>query len=380
MKPKKVVHLTIGHPPDDGRILHKYCKNLSLTFETKLIFLPVSKNSKFPIDAVNQNLSLHALDLSENKMIRFIQRRFFLSYFLKKKFNEIQLFPDLIHTHETESLRLALKYKKSFPKCKVIFDAHEFTFMSTLDRKPPLYGFIRFLHRLFFLLINKDRVDYLFAANDITRSFFLAFMKSDKCLTVSNESIFKFTSPLPIRNEIILVHEGNLDESRGIDFLISFLCKYAKDSIKLRVIGEIPKAKQKEIDQLEKQGMINSNCIKVLGWQEYSMVKDKLSGHIGIITMKKRFNNLLAGPPNKLFNYLSSSMPVISFDLPATTQIINRYNVGRVSKRDIDDFYKNIKKISSEYSCYTKRIADYKDNFMFKKNIKVIEAAYNELL
>ena len=81
----------------------------------------------------------------------------------------------------------------------------------------------------------------------------------------------------------------------------------------------------------------------------------------------------------KAIKYLGYK-PVISFDLPATTQIINRYNVGRVSKRDIDDFYKNIKKISSEYSCYTKRIAAYKDNFMFKKNIKVIEAAYNELL
>ena len=52
-------------------------------------------------------------------------------------------------------------------------------------------------------------------------------------------------------------------------------------------------------------------------------------------------NNRLAGPPNKLFNYMNAGLPVVSVDFPEMHHIINEENCGILIKGQVKNSLKS---------------------------------------
>ena len=81
--------------------------------------------------------------------------------------------------------------------------------------------------------------------------------------------------------------------------------------------------------------------------------------NLGIIASTYESNNYLAGPPNKLFNYIAAGIPVLALDIPETSRIIQKYQVGKVLKTaTIENFVNEILKIEKDRNLLHRKYSD----------------------
>ena len=67
----------------------------------------------------------------------------------------------------------------------------------------------------------------------------------------------------------------------------------------------------------------------ITGWLPYEKVSDAMRDcHAGLILFRECIENRMAGPPNKLFNYMNAGLPVLSVDFPEMRQIIMEEECG----------------------------------------------------
>ena len=99
---------------------------------------------------------------------------------------------------------------------------------------------------------------------------------------------------------------------------------------------------------MEKSNLENN--VEITGWLAYKDVPKSLADcSIGIITNTDENRNTMAGPPNKLFNYMTLGLAVLSVDLLATTQIIQETNCGIIlQKRDAPLLAKELIKLLND--------------------------------
>ena len=148
--------------------------------------------------------------------------------------------------------------------------------------------------------------------------------------------------------EVIICHEGSLWFNRGLKLIIKALVilKGTHPNFRFRIIGDVFGEEKKF---LQKEITINNveNNIESTGWLSYNDVPKKIADcSIGIITNTNEKRNTLAGPPNKLFNYITMGLAIVTVDLPATTTIINETNCGIIlQKRDAQLLAKDIQNL-----------------------------------
>jgi glycosyltransferase involved in cell wall biosynthesis len=71
------------------------------------------------------------------------------------------------------------------------------------------------------------------------------------------------------------------------------------------------------------------NHIEITGWLPYEQVGAAIQrAQLGLICYRALPNNMLAGPPNKLFNYMRYGLPVVSSDFPEIRRIIDENDCG----------------------------------------------------
>jgi glycosyltransferase involved in cell wall biosynthesis len=76
------------------------------------------------------------------------------------------------------------------------------------------------------------------------------------------------------------------------------------------------------------------NNIEITGWLSYNDVPKSIADcSIGLITNTNEKRNTLAGPPNKLFNYMTMGLAIITVDLPATNTIIKETTCGIILEK-----------------------------------------------
>jgi glycosyltransferase involved in cell wall biosynthesis len=104
------------------------------------------------------------------------------------------------------------------------------------------------------------------------------------------------------------------------------------NKIELLIIGDIFGKENEYFNQKINEYNLH-DTIRCTGWLPYEKVGDALSeADIGIILSESTMNNMLAGPPNKLFNYMRYGLPIISVNLPETSRIISNIGCGLILK------------------------------------------------
>jgi glycosyltransferase involved in cell wall biosynthesis len=248
---------------------------------------------------------------------------------------------DVYHCHEIWSLYAGIQIKKMLEKegkkPKLIYDVHEFTPSMGSDAR------VRIARRIFSnAIVHFEKralqyVDYVITVNQIIRGYLLYlnnFIQTEVLYNCPVLSIFQEPKTKEInRDRVIICHEGSLGFERGLKQMIDVMRALKErygDRVELLIIGDVY-SKEKEYLEVKLNEYKFHDTIKCTGWLPYEKVGEAISqADVGIIFMEPTINNMLAGPPNKIFNYMRYGLPVVSVDLPETSRIISETQCGLV--------------------------------------------------
>jgi glycosyltransferase involved in cell wall biosynthesis len=242
------------------------------------------------------------------------------------------------HAHEPDlSLAIAARTKKLLSKhgfrAYVVHDMHEYPPGGPADKAPKLLKLPILLAHILWNKLSMKWVDQVFTANNIVRGYalFLSYrMSIDTLYNTPNLKLFPqpAAKSWPAKGErLLLCHEGSLPFNRGLKEMVKAVHRL-RDRVCLRIVGDVFGKERawlkKEIENKELH-----DAIRITGWLPYEKVSDAINDcHVGLILFRDTMNNRLAGPPNKLFNYMSAGLAVLSVDFPEMRQIITEEECG----------------------------------------------------
>ena len=327
---KKVVHLTSAHSRSDTRIFLKECSSLSKAgYEVTLIVADGKGDEiKNDIRIVDVNK-----DGNQSKLKRILK--------LPKLVYQAALIADgdVYHFHDPELISVGIKLKKAGRK--VIYDIHEDLPRQALAKeyipkflRVPLAAMIEFYE-----IRSAKKFNALITATPFINERFVKL--SPNSVNINNFPIIGelAMSEAGKEKENALCFVGGIDGQRGIKQLIKAidLCK-----VKLYLVGTFSGHEFKN----ELKGLPGwKNVIECgqLNRKEVAEVMAKsICGAVTFLPIPNHCNAL----PNKMFEYMSASLPVLCSDFSLWKDIIEGNECGVcVDSENPEAIAEGIKKI-----------------------------------
>jgi len=349
MKVTKVCMITTRHLPSDPRIFERESKSLkNAGFDVSIVV----EEAPLPQD----NGGIHFIPFQKKQGIFRKIHTIFETYKAAKSADA-----DIYHCHEIDASLIVgwlLKLWNRGKKIKLIFDCHEFWLAFFTHRVPR--GF-KTIFKKFFLLYEKfivKRCDAVITANSIEKSYYQIKFPLKNIYTIYNVPHAVNTNVKNLNaaeKSYDLCFEGLLNFQRGLENLFLLIKKLKKNfdsHIKLLIIGEIESGKCKDwAENFIKEHNLQENIL-ITGWQSYRSLYDyHIRSKIGILLYYYTPNNLLAGPPNKIFNYMRAGIPVVASKLPETKNIIEEVDCGiLVNPHDLEEAERAVVMLLSDES------------------------------
>ncbi len=306
----KVCHISTAHPAFDVRIFHKECVSLAQAgFDVSLV---VTHGKEETV----QGVKVVPLPPTKGRLHRMLVK----TKIARKK--AIELDCDIYHLHDPELMPVARKLKRKGKT--VIFDAHE-DFPKQLLGKPYLNKTVSVILSKIFARYEKficSKLDYIITATPVIRDKFKQF--NPNSIDINN---------YPILGELA---SNNKWEDRKNE-----IC-YLGGISKIRGIYELINSMEETKDiQLNLAGSFNENSVfeevKMLGgWKKtkyYGQVnREELASILstskaGIVTFHSVPNHVDA-QPNKMFEYMSAGIPIITSNFPMWKEVVEGNNCG----------------------------------------------------
>jgi glycosyltransferase involved in cell wall biosynthesis len=380
-----ILHLTIGHSAFDDRIFYKEATSLGSKHNILVLAYNASgalktMGNEYRSPGVYNNVNVDSFGKC-SLPVRVLRRLGLLPFPLREVRRVLRRHnfdPDAIHCHEILSLRLAIKLKSSFGS-RLVFDVHEFFFGYCFDKYGEgIMGDLSFamLRRSYKYLLQN--VDVTISVNDIIRSVNAVLNPNARHLLVPNAFILQDSDgAIEKIPKFVLVHEGTLNFGRGLKNLLEvFENDWIRDNCILKIVGELHGREEKYLKDLSDKRPYLRECVSITGWVDYEQLHQHLSGDVGMITMQPKVNNMLAGPPNKLFNYVWAGMPICTYDLPASSSLVKKFNIGLVSERSTSALASTVRNLCESIEVYRSNVARCRENFSFGHFVDELESAY----
>ncbi len=308
---KKICHLTSAHTRYDIRIFQKECVSLANHgFDVSLIVA-----DGFP-DEVSKGVKIYGVPKGTSKMNRFLKA----SKNVYKR--AIAIDADIYHFHDAELLPYGNKLRRRGKQ--VIFDSHE-----DLPRQILGKPYLPKYSRKFLASILEWYEDYCCQKYNaiITATPFIneRFLRINPCsVNVNNYPFlneFKAEVSAVPRNGNNVCYIGGISRIRG---LIQVIEAIEKTEAVLQLAGGIaPSYFEEELKNTAGWEKVNYH-----GNVSREKVKEILNGSVAGVVTFLSYPNHINAQPNKLFEYMSSGIPVIASHYPLWKGIIEKYDSG----------------------------------------------------
>jgi glycosyltransferase involved in cell wall biosynthesis len=308
----KIAHLTSVHPRNDTRIFLKMCSSLARHGHTVSLVVADGKS-----DEISNNVRIFDAGATTGRFDRIRNapgRVFALA---------LALDADLYHLHDPELIPVGLKLKRLGHR--VVFDSHEDVPKQMLSKpylnKPALW----FISKAFSVYETWAcaKLDGVIAATPFIRDKFLSI--NHNTVDINNfpllHELEQQTSWADKRSEVCYV--GGISKIRGILEVCAAMGQ-VQSGTRLNLAGRF--------DELALEQAVHA----MLGWQRVNAhgfldrisVRDVLGRSLaGLVTFHPAPNHIDA-QPNKMFEYMSASIPVIASDFPLWREIIAGNDCG----------------------------------------------------
>lgn len=341
----KICMIATRHSLDDARVVHK--EALSLANAGHDVYLILSCNDHYKY--VRNDGSVIATGKAPNgecihmglKVFGRPKRKGFSGKwktYLELSRLVVDLKADVYHAHEPDlSLAIAIRARRLLAKqgfhAHVVHDMHEYPPGQAADGahfflKPPIL-----LAHILWNKLSMNWVDQVFTANNIVRGYALVLSYRMSVDTLYNAPSLKLFPQQTIKSwpakgeKLLLCHEGSLPFDRGLKEMVEAVyC--LRDKACLRIVGDVFGEERAWLKREIKDKELHDTII-ITGWLPYEKVSEAINDcHAGLILFRDCIENRLAGPPNKLFNYMNAGLPVLSVDFPELRQIILEEECG----------------------------------------------------
>lgn len=306
MKRYRLVHLSSVHPRDDVRIYYKQCRSLVNHGHDVTLIVADDLGDECK-DGVNV-IDVGRLSGRFNRMVNTTRRVFYKA---------VALDADLYHLHEPELIPIGLKLKRLGKK--VVFDSHEDVPKQMLG-KPYLGPVSKRVLSGGFSVFERyacRRLDGIVTATPTIREKFLGI---NRCtLDVNNFPLLgELDAAVPWaekREEICYV--GGIAAIRGIREVVR-ACGLLETNARLNLAGVFSEhAMEAEVKAYSGWDRVNDH-----GLVDRAGVRNLLGRSLaGLVTFHPLPNHVDA-QPNKMFEYMSSGIPVIASNFPLWREVI----------------------------------------------------------
>jgi len=299
---------------------------------------------------------------------------------------------------EKVSVVVAEDFFTTFPGCilsmqcraKLIYDAHELIIpdpnclMSKRDR--------------FWYLLERcavRRADLVIAANEERASLMAKHYGLRQIPTVMRNipesNPIHVTTEVTLRqwpalsrrapNEVLLLYQGDLSPSRGIDRFVLAL-GYLGPEFRMLVVGGGP-----DEEHLRAIGrpFIRDGRLVTLGRVEHRLLPlIAAMADVGIVTYPFDGLNNIYCASNKIFEYAQSGLPVVSTNQPPLRHVIQTYGIGRLvgksdSPEQLASVIRDVAKNKPEYTKALPRLLeDYNSEDESERVRAVVDSILNE--
>ena len=312
MKQFRLAHLSTVHPRDDIRVNYKQCRSL-ISHGYDVTYL-VADGLGDQHDGRLKIMDVGCLPGRLNRIFKTSQ------YIFRKA---VALDADVYHLHDPELISIGLKLKRLGKK--VILDMHEDVPKQLLDRPylGPLSGQALAIAVSIYERFTCRQFDGIIAATPVIRDKFLAI--NPLTIDVNNFPIVgELDAAVPWmekRDEVCYV--GGIAAIRGIREVVR-ACELLQTNARLNLVGNFTEP------DLEAEVKTYQGWTKVIehGVLDRVGVRNVLGRSVaGLVSFHPKLNHIDA-QPNKMFEYMSSGIPVIGSNFPLWREIIEGNGCG----------------------------------------------------
>jgi len=310
----KIVHLTSAHPRYDIRIYTKMCCSLVVNnFDVRLIVADGYGNN-----TTDSGVKIYDVGATQGRFNRMVKST-------RKVYEKaLTLNADIYHLHDPELIPIGLKLKrKGF---KVIFDAHE-DLPKQLKSKPYLNLVLRKLLPIFFEVYEKHALKKFDALVGATPSITEKLAKiNPNSYNINNYPILGelntgASSDWDAKlNEVCYL--GGIAEIRGIKEVIASLTD--APLARLNLAGRFSEAHvESDVKTWDAWHQVNQ-----LGFIDRKEAAEVLArSKAGIVTFHE-YPNHVDAQPNKMFEYMSAGLPIITSNFPMWKEVVEGNQCG----------------------------------------------------
>lgn len=309
---KKNITITVTNDIATDNRMHKTAISLlNAGFNVKIIGMKKKNTPKFSRPYTTKLL----------KLFFYKTWLFYANYNIAVFFNLLFCKVDILLSVDLDSL-LANYLVAKIRRKKLVYDSHElFTELPELVHRPKTKLFWQKIEKFILPKLKNSYTVCQSIANYYNQKYNIQMS------VVRNVPFYsKFKSIVKNQNPKIIIYQGSLNKGRGIEEMIEAM-QYLENYI-FWIIGD--GYLSDDLKKLAKHFQLEQKVVFIPKLPVEKLPYYTIQAHLGISFEKNISLNYYYALPNKIFDYVQASVPVLCSDLPEMKKIVEDFQVGEI--------------------------------------------------